>query len=119
MKNKESNEIKNLRSKVKKTLRVTSSSLESILYKPFKVLDSGFIRVIDYMGDDSAIVQSARVSYGEGTKNKPGFPKQPDWFLDARGFKNLNTGLKKVGFNENEVNGILGNNWYNFYKGIN
>jgi len=68
MKNKESNEIKNLRSKVKKTLRVTSSSLESIIYKPFKVLDSGFIRVIDYMGDDSAIVQSARVSYGEGTK---------------------------------------------------
>ena len=46
MKNKQSNEIKNLRSKVKKTLRVTSSSLESILYKPFKVLDSGFIRVI-------------------------------------------------------------------------
>ena len=68
MKNKESNEIRNLRSKVKKTLRATSSSLESILYKPFKVLDSGFIRVIDYMGDDSAIVQSARVSYGEGTK---------------------------------------------------
>ena len=68
MKNKESNEIKSLRSKAKKTLRVTSSSLESILYKPFKVLDSGFIRVIDYMGDDSAIVQSARVSYGEGTK---------------------------------------------------
>ena len=68
MKNKELNEIKNLRSKEKKTLRVTSSSLESILYKPFKVLDSGFIRVIDYMGDDTAIVQSARVSYGEGTK---------------------------------------------------
>ena len=68
MKNKESNEIKSLRSKAKKTLRVTSSSLESILYKPFKVLDSGFIRVIDYMGDDTAIVQSARVSYGEGTK---------------------------------------------------
>ena len=58
-------------------------------------------------------------SYGEGSKNKPGFPKQPDWFLDARGFKNLDTGLKKIGFNENEVNGILGNNWYNFYKGIN
>ena len=68
IKNKELNEIKNLRSKEKKTLRVTSSSLESILYKPFKVLDSGFIRVVDYMGDDTAIVQSARVSYGEGTK---------------------------------------------------
>ena len=58
-------------------------------------------------------------NYGEGSKNKPGFPKQPDWFLDARGFKNLDIGLKKVGFNENDVNGILGNNWYNFYKEIN
>ena len=68
LKNKKFNEIKSLRSKAKKTLRVTSYSLESILYKSFKVLDSGFIRVIDYMGDDTAIVQSARVSYGEGTK---------------------------------------------------
>ena len=65
---KELNEIKSLRSKLKKTLRVTSSSLERILYKPFKVLDFGFIRVIDYMGNDTAIVQSARVSYGGGTK---------------------------------------------------
>jgi membrane dipeptidase len=58
-------------------------------------------------------------NYGEGSKNKPGFPKQPDWFLDARGFENLEVGLKKVGFSESEVNGILGNNWYNFYKEIN
>ena len=58
-------------------------------------------------------------NYGEGSKNKAGFPKQPDWFLDARGFNNLETGLKKIGFNEDETNGILGNNWYNFYKGIN
>ena len=65
---KELNEIKSLRSKPKKTLRITSSSLERILYKQFKVLDSGFIRVMDYMGDDTAIIQSARVSYGEGTK---------------------------------------------------
>ena len=57
-------------------------------------------------------------NYGEGSKDKPGFPKQPDWFLDARGFKNLELGLKKIGFSENETNGILGNNWYNFYKGI-
>ena len=62
---------------------------------------------------------SAKKNYGEGSKNKAGFPKQPDWFLDARGFKNLEKGLKKIGFNENEVNGILGNNWYNFYKGMN
>ena len=58
-------------------------------------------------------------NYGEGSKNKPGFPKQPDWFLDGRGFENLETGLKKVGFSESEVNGILGNNWYNFYKEMN
>ena len=58
-------------------------------------------------------------NYGEGSKRKAGFPRQPDWFLDARGFENLEIGLKKVGFNEIEVNGILGNNWYNFYKGIN
>ena len=61
---------------------------------------------------------SKNKNYGEGSKNKPGFPKQPDWFLDARGFKNLEIGLKQIGFNENETNGILGNNWYNFYKGI-
>ena len=57
-------------------------------------------------------------NYGEGSENKPGFPKQPDWFLDARGFNNLEIGLNKIGFNEDETNGILGNNWYNFYKGI-
>ena len=57
-------------------------------------------------------------NYGEGSKNKPGFPKQPIWFEDARGFKNLESGLKKTGFNKEEVEGILGNNWYNFYKNI-
>jgi microsomal dipeptidase-like Zn-dependent dipeptidase len=62
---------------------------------------------------------SKSTNYGEGSKKKPGFPKQPDWFLDARGFDNLESGLKKVGFNKQEVKGILGNNWFNFYKGIN
>ena len=57
-------------------------------------------------------------NYGEESKNKSGFPKQPDWFKDARGFKNLEKGLKKVGFSEDETNGILGNNWFNFYKNI-
>ena len=57
-------------------------------------------------------------NYGEGSKNKSGFPKQPNWFRDARGFSNLESGLKKIGFSENETNGILGNNWYNFYKTI-
>ena len=57
-------------------------------------------------------------NYGEGSKNKPGFPKQPDWFEDARGFFNIEKGLRKVGFSEEETNGILGNNWYNFYRNI-
>jgi thymidylate synthase (FAD) len=43
-------------------------ALEDMLYRPLPVLDHGFIRVIDYMGDDSAIVQAARVSYGRGTR---------------------------------------------------
>lgn len=50
------------------THRPCVKQLEQILYKPFKVLDHGFIRVVDYMGDDNAIVQAARVSYGRGTK---------------------------------------------------
>ena len=50
------------------TKRVTSIELEKILYEALPVLDHGFVRVIDYMGDDTSIVQSARVSYGKGTK---------------------------------------------------
>ena len=57
-------------------------------------------------------------NFGEGSKEKIGFPQQPAWFIDARGFKNLETGLKKVGFNNEDTNDILGNNWFNFYKGI-
>ncbi len=48
--------------------RPSSPELDEILGKPFKVLDDGFVRVIDYMGNDSSIVQAARVSYGAGTK---------------------------------------------------
>jgi thymidylate synthase (FAD) len=62
---KEINEQKTQKSSTK---RVTSLELENILYNAIPVLDHGFIRVIDYMGDDSSIVQSARVSYGKGTK---------------------------------------------------
>ena len=54
--------------------------------------------------------------FGEGSSNNPGFPPQPSWFEDARGFSNLERGLRKVGFNEEETRDILGNNWYNFYQ---
>jgi len=62
------NEIAELRSSPKPTLRAISDGLEGIIYQPFPVLDHGFVRVIDYMGNDESIVQAARVSYGKGTK---------------------------------------------------
>ncbi len=62
------NEIETVTNQSNITKRPVVSSLEEILYQPIPVLDHGFIRVIDYMGDDSSIVQAARVSYGKGTK---------------------------------------------------
>ena len=62
-------EIDALRAEPKQTLRTVSEGMESHLYKAIPVLDHGFVRVIDYMGDDAAICQAARVSYGRGTKS--------------------------------------------------
>ncbi len=61
-------EITAQRAEPQPTLRATVPALEEILYKPFPVLDHGFVRVVDYMGDDAAVVQAARVSYGRGTR---------------------------------------------------
>lgn len=61
-------EIKEQQSQQNSTKRVTAPELEKILYDAIPVLDHGFIRVVDYMGDDTSIVQAARVSYGKGTK---------------------------------------------------
>ena len=61
-------EIKNQQSQENKTKRVSAPDLEKILYEAIPILDHGFIRVVDYMGNDTSIVQSARVSYGKGTK---------------------------------------------------
>ena len=61
-------EIAEARAIQNQTVRTTVEGVEKLLYEPIKVLDHGFIRVVDYMGDDQAIVQSARVSYGKGTK---------------------------------------------------
>ena len=64
----QADEIKNQQSQSDETKRVTAPELEKILYEAIPVLDHGFIRVVDYMGDDTSIVQAARVSYGKGTK---------------------------------------------------
>ena len=62
-------EIEAARATPRQTLRAVSEGMEAHLYRAHEVLDHGLVRVIDYMGDDSAIVQAARVSYGAGTKH--------------------------------------------------
>ena len=54
--------------RVEKVARPVVPALDAMLGEPIQVLDDGFVRVVDYMGDDAAIVQAARVSYGKGTK---------------------------------------------------
>lgn len=61
-------DIETVRRQRYETKRVSVEALEEILYEPIPVLDHGFIRVVDYMGDDGAVVQAARVSYGRGTR---------------------------------------------------
>ncbi len=61
-------DIRQARATTTATLRPTVPALEEVLYEPIPLLDHGFLRVIDYMGDDNAVVQAARVSYGRGTK---------------------------------------------------
>ena len=62
-------EIDALRASSRQTLRAVSEGMEAHLYTAVPVLDHGFVRVVDYMGDDAAICQAARVSYGTGTKS--------------------------------------------------
>ncbi len=64
----QSAEIAEARSEARPTLRATSEGMERHLYTAHEVLDHGLVRVIDYMGDDAAITQAARVSYGRGTR---------------------------------------------------
>lgn len=61
-------QIEQARGEHYKTVRPTVPALEAIMYQAMPVLDHGFVRVIDYMGDDAAVVQAARVSYGRGTR---------------------------------------------------
>jgi len=61
-------QVDDLRQNNYTTYRETVPAIEEILYKPLPVLDHGFVRVVDYMGNDNSIVQAARVSYGKGTK---------------------------------------------------
>src|SRR3546814_3969396 len=64
----QNHEIERLRAESAETRRATVPALEEVLYTAIPVLDHGFVRVVDYMGDDGAVVQAARVSYGRGTR---------------------------------------------------
>ncbi|WP_421907364.1 membrane dipeptidase [Mameliella sp.] len=55
------------------------------------------------------------MDYGEGSASAAGFPTQPDWFRDNRDFSNLESGLRRVGFSDKDVSGIIGGNWLRFY----
>ena len=77
-------EVREQRETRASTRRVTVPALEEILYEPLPVLDHGFVRVVDYMGDDAAIVQAARVSYGKGTKQTRGDSALIDYLLRHR-----------------------------------
>ena len=56
------------------------------------------------------------IDYGEGSASNPGFPEMPNWFRDNRDWHNILQGLKKIGFNDEEVKKIKGENWLNFFK---
>ncbi len=58
---------------------------------------------------------SKEIDYGEGSASAPGFPDMPEWFRDNRDFVNLEDGLRATGLSSDEVAGIMGRNWYNFY----
>jgi microsomal dipeptidase-like Zn-dependent dipeptidase len=56
------------------------------------------------------------IDYGEGSATAPGFPPQPDWFRDNRDFDNIEDGLRRAGFDETEVAGLMGDNWLHFFE---
>ncbi len=59
---------------------------------------------------------SKEIDYGEGSRSAPGFPPMPRWFQDNRDFGNISKGLREVGMSDIEINGIMGQNWYRFYR---
>jgi len=59
---------------------------------------------------------SKEIDYGEGSASAPGFPPMPEWFQDNRDFGKIETGLQSKGFSAGEVAGLMGNNWYRFFR---
>jgi microsomal dipeptidase-like Zn-dependent dipeptidase len=59
---------------------------------------------------------SKEIDYGEGSASAPGFPPMPAWFEDNCHFGNITDGLRRVGFDDAEVAGLMGGNWYRFFE---
>jgi len=59
---------------------------------------------------------SKEIDYGEGSASQAGFPPMPKWFQDNRDFGNIESGLRDVGMNEEEVRAVMGGNWYRFFN---
>lgn len=59
---------------------------------------------------------SKEIDYGEGSAAAPGFPDQPHWFRDNRDFGNIEAGLRAKGFSEEEIAGLMGDNWFRFFE---
>ena len=59
---------------------------------------------------------SKDIDYGEGSADKPGFPPQPEWFIDNRSFPGLRKGLLEAGFTQEDAEKVLGVNWLNFFR---
>ncbi len=59
---------------------------------------------------------SKEIDYGEGSATAPGFPPMPTWFNDNRDFENIETGLRAVGMDDQDVADIMGGNWFRFYQ---
>lgn len=59
---------------------------------------------------------SKEIDYGEGSAAAPGFPPMPDWFRDNRDFGNIESGLRKAGFSDGDVEAVMGGNWLRFFE---
>ncbi len=59
---------------------------------------------------------SKEIDYGEGSASNPGFPPMPSWFQGNKDFSNIAQGLRDIGFSQDNVDALMGGNWYRFYK---
>jgi membrane dipeptidase len=65
---------------------------------------------------DCTLQSFCEMDYGEGSASNPGFPPMPSWFQGNKDFSNIAQGLRDIGFSQDDVDALMGGNWYRFYK---